>query len=231
MKKTLKELSIGAICTLIITMVFICGLRIDAKYVFEESNEQIEAFETVTDCNQLEIEPVEVKPVTIETVESFREAPEEIEEIPEPEFKPLDIPLDAEVQKYLRDKCEDANIDLALVIALIDAESCFNANAKSHTGDYGLMQINKCNHKFLSLKTGATDFTDPYQNIDAGMYMLTNLFEKYSEAELVLMAYHFGEGGAKKLWNKGTYTSKYSEHILQRQLEYQAMLEDKNGNK
>ncbi len=61
--------------------------------------------------------------------------------------------------------------------------------------------------------------------------MLTDLFERYEEAEAVLMCYHFGEGTAKKLWAQGKYTSKYSEHILQRQLEYQAMLEDKNGNK
>ena len=225
--KTINELAIGAICALIITLVFICGLRIAPRYPepIEDNSETIEAFETVTDCNQLEVEPVEVKPVTIETVESFREAPEEIEEIPEQEFIPLDIPLDAEVQRYLKDKCEEANIDLALVIALIDAESCFNANAKSHTGDYGLMQINKCNHKFLSLKTGATDFTNPYQNIDAGIYMLTDLFEKYSEAELVLMCYHLGEGGAKKLWAQGKYTSAYSQAILEKQLVYAEMIE------
>ena len=227
--KTIKELSIGAICTLIITLVFICGLRIAPRYPepIEDDSETIEAFETVTDCNRLEVEPVEVESVTaqLDTVDYFREAPEEIEEIPEPKFKPLDIPLDAEVQRYLKDKCEEANIDYALVLGLIDTESNFKASAISHTSDYGLMQINKCNHKFLSLKTGATDFTDPYQNIDAGIYMLTDLFEKYTEAELVLMAYHFGEDGAKKLWAQGKYTSAYSQAILEKQLVYAEMIE------
>ena len=56
--------------------------------------------------------------------------------------------------------------------------------------------------------------------------MLTDLFEKYGEAELVLMAYHFGEGGAKKLWAQGKYTSTYSQAILEKQLIYSEMMND-----
>ena len=215
--KTLKELGIGAVFALIITAVFVWSLRIEPKY--EVSNDTTEVFE---EKPEVIITDTEVVSTTYDPEELNADL---IAEIESDDFEPLDIPLDAEIQKYLKEKSEENNIDWTFTLALIDTESNFKSDVVSHTGDYGLMQINRCNHEYLSAKTDVTDFTDPYQNIDAGLYMLRTLFEKYEEGELVLMAYHFGEGGAEKLWAQGKYTSKYSEHILQRQLEYQAMIE------
>ena len=220
---TFKQMMIGFVTALIVIAIFFYAFTHSEAYL--DTEEVTEAFVEIeaepVEIKEIEAEPVEIKEIETEPVE----LPQETEEIAEPEFIPLDIPLDAEVQEYLKAKCEETNIDFALVLALIDTESNFNADAHSKTNDYGLMQINKCNHKWLSLKTGATDFLDPYQNIDAGMYMLENLFEKYEEAEMVLMAYHFGESGSQKLWNKGTYTSKYSQAILEKQETYQSMME------
>ena len=82
------------------------------------------------------------------------------------------------------------------------------------------MQINECNHAELSDKLGITDFTEPYQNIRAGMYILRRLFEKYDEPALVCTAYNMGEYGASVLWEKGIYETAYSQKVLAKADEY-----------
>lgn len=142
-------------------------------------------------------------------------------------FTPLDIECDADIQEYLYKRCEEECVDFALMLALMRVESNFNPDAHSNTNDYGLMQINKCNHNALKKALGVDDITEWHNNIDAGLYMIVELFEDYEEVEPVLMAYHFGRGGAKRLWNEGKHTSKYSQMIMSYQEEYQRMLEER----
>lgn len=54
-------------------------------------------------------------------------------------------------------------------------------------------------------------FTDPYQNIRAGVFVLRKLFERYQDTNMVLMAYNMGEDGADRLWEKGIYSTDYTE--------------------
>jgi soluble lytic murein transglycosylase-like protein len=91
------------------------------------------------------------------------------------------------------------------------------------------MQINKCNHEWLLNVLGITDFLDPEQNIRAGVFVLRKLFEGYTDPELVLMCYNMGETGASRLWNKGIYSTKYTEYILKVQAEFKEQLERKEG--
>ena len=94
----------------------------------------------------------------------------------------------------------------------------------SSTNDYGLMQINACNHKWLTEELGITDFIDPYENIKAGLFILRGLLEKYDSTSKVLMAYNMGENGASKLWEQGIFESNYSKDVLQRQETYRQIL-------
>ena len=50
---------------------------------------------------------------------------------------------------------------------------------KNNTKDYGLMQINSCNLKWISKEFGETDLRDSIQNINVGMTILYDLFQKY----------------------------------------------------
>lgn len=97
-----------------------------------------------------------------------------------------------------------------LVLAMIYHESGYNISLVSKTNDYGLMQINQCNHKWLRETLGITNFLDPYQSIDAGVYMISKLFDKY-DAEQALVCYNMGEGGALR---KGITSSKYSRGVF-----------------
>ena len=120
-------------------------------------------------------------------------------------FIPLDVPLNAETQEFIYYLSYGYYIDFPFVMGLIQQESSFKPNCISKTNDYGLMQINTCNHEWLSEQLGITDFLDPTQNIRSGLYILRNLFEKYDDPVKVLMCYNMGEKGAKRLWDKGIY--------------------------
>lgn len=138
----------------------------------------------------------------------------------EADFIPIDCELPYELQEYTYYLCQAYYIDFDFVMALMFTESSFNATAVSATNDYGLMQINACNHKQLEDKLGITDIMEPYQNIRAGLYMLRGLFEKYDDASKVCMAYSLGEYGASVLWDKGIYSTSYSNKILIKADEY-----------
>lgn len=114
-------------------------------------------------------------------------------------------------QNYLYDLCVEYGITeyYTLLIAQIYHESTFRTNLISSTNDYGLMQINVCNHSWLRNKLGISDFLDPYENMEAGVYMMSSYLHKYGDAEKALVCYNRGEGGAK-----GVSSTSYSRGVL-----------------
>lgn len=136
------------------------------------------------------------------------------------DFEPVpDYVLDEYTQQFIFYICKGYNIDWTLVLAMIEKESGGDASLISNTNDYGLMQINYCNHEWLNQNLGLSDFLDPYQNIRGGVFILRKLFEKYEDPELVLMAYNLGEGGAKNMWEQGVYETGYTRDVLSIQKE------------
>lgn len=140
-------------------------------------------------------------------------------------FVPLDVPLNEDVQEFIFYLSSGYDIDFTFTMALMQHESGFQADVISVTDDYGLMQINSCNHDYLKETIGVSDFLDPYSNIRSGMFILRKLFEKYETPEKVLMAYNMGEGGASKLWERGIYETNYSKAVLQIQQQFKEELE------
>lgn len=126
-----------------------------------------------------------------------------------------DVPMDDELQRYIQDLCKEYDFDrYDVVVALIQQESSFREDVISGTGDYGYMQINECNHNWLADELGLNDMLDGEQNIAAGIYILSDLYGKYGDIELALMAYNCGEKGASDLWQQGIYSTKYSEGVI-----------------
>lgn len=146
-------------------------------------------------------------------------------------FVPLELPIDEELQEYIFTLSHAYNVDYALVMGLIQTESDFRPTVVSQTNDFGLMQINKINHEWLKDKLLITDFLDPYQNTKAGVYILRNLFEKYEEPNLVLMAYNLGEHGASKLWDKGIYHSDYSIKVMENATNFNKTIQEQGEEK
>jgi len=145
------------------------------------------------------------------------------------DFTPLDCALSPELQEYTYYLCEAYYLDFDFVMGMMYTESSFRTDIISSTNDYGLMQINACNHEMLRNKLGITDFTDAYQNIRAGVYILRGLFEKYDDAARVCMAYNMGDYGASVLWEKGIYNTTYSNKVLAKANEYAEMRAANDG--
>jgi soluble lytic murein transglycosylase-like protein len=128
-----------------------------------------------------------------------------------------DIPLSEDLQQYVYYKCVDYAMpeQYELMLAMMWHESTFRVEVISPTDDYGLMQINICNHEWLEEDLGITDLQDPYQNIDAGTYIMTKLLTKYDgDANRALMCYNMGEGGAATFISCGHTSSNYSDSVL-----------------
>lgn len=144
------------------------------------------------------------------------------------DFKPLNVPMDTDMQEFIYQLSTAYEIDHTLVMAMIQTESAFDADIVSRGGDYGLMQIAEINHGWLSEALGVKDFLDPYDNVKSGMFILRKLFEKYEEPEKVLMAYNMGETGAARLWDKDIYETNYTRRVLKCQQEMVVELSDKD---
>ena len=127
-----------------------------------------------------------------------------------------DIPLSKDLQLYTYNKCVEYGIPehYELILAMMWQESNYTPDIVSATDDYGIMQINACNHEWLSDLLGTTNFLDVYQNIDAGTYIISKMLLKYDDEHKALMAYNMGENGAALNWDAGIYTSSYSREII-----------------
>ena len=127
-----------------------------------------------------------------------------------------DIPLSKDLQLYTYNKCVEYGIPdhYELVLAMMWQESNYIVDLVSSTNDYGIMQINSCNHSWLVDLLGPTDFLDASDNINAGVYVISKLLIKYGDEHKALMAYNMGEHGASLNWQAGNYTSKYSRGVV-----------------
>lgn len=130
-----------------------------------------------------------------------------------------DIDLSEELQQYTYDMCRYYNIEehYETVLAIMWQESNFVDNIISSTDDYGLMQINACNHQYLREELGINDILNAKENIHSGIYIFKTLLDKCGNTDKALMSYNMGYGTASKLWAKGTYSSSYSRKVLEKE--------------
>lgn len=195
-----------------------------ARVIEEDSVADIETFsipivktsqietESITEAQE-EVTEAQTEPVTEAQTEPVTEAQEEVMKhyyyaINEGGiYSSLSKPL----QDYLWKQCKKYGMTnkYKLLLAQMFTESGYDANCISETNDYGLMQINSCNHEWLSEQLGITDFLDPYQSIEAGCYIMSNNYNKY-DIESALVAYNMGAGAVRR----GIYSSDYSRRVL-----------------
>jgi hypothetical protein len=159
----------------------------------------------VSDDEEIVEEP-EIMRAMIVSEETFCEEVE-VEEIT------YDVPLEEDLQNYIKELCEQFNVPIKLVYAIISVESDFCPTLISKTNDYGLMQINKVNHEWLTKKHNITDFLDPYQNVYCGILIFSQHYQRYQDIYKALMAYNMGANGAARAWDKGIYSTRYTTKI------------------
>jgi soluble lytic murein transglycosylase-like protein len=98
-------------------------------------------------------------------------------------------------EKLVREAAERHHMDAALVRAVIETESGWNAGAKSRKGALGLMQLIPT----TAVRFGVNDAFSAQQNVDAGVRYLKTLLERYNgNLDLALAAYNAGEGAVDR---------------------------------
>ena len=99
------------------------------------------------------------------------------------------------VEQLVRRAADKHRVDPALIRAVIETESNWNAAAVSNRGAGGLMQLIPT----TALRFGVNDVFDPQQNIDGGVHYLRVLLERYNgNMDLALAAYNAGEGAVDR---------------------------------
>jgi len=101
----------------------------------------------------------------------------------------------------------DHGVDVALVHAVISAESGYNAAAVSRAGARGLMQL----MPDTARRFGVQDIMDPAQNIRGGVAYLRELLTMFNgNLELTLAAYNAGENAVIR---NGNRIPQYAETV------------------
>lgn len=115
-----------------------------------------------------------------------------------------------------------ADVDSALLMAVIDVESGGDPHAVSPKGATGLMQL----MPGTGLQHGASNLFDPRQNVAAGARYLKALTRQFGELSLVLAAYNAGEGAVQKYGRQippYAETMSYVPKVIARYNWYRAM--------
>lgn len=205
-----------------LTATVIAGVMIGMSAFSSAVDDSVRAREEATRENPDTIVPQVTEQATIDKPAYLGIEPDHTEEtLPERAgftYYP-DIGLDRVTQDFIFVEAGEAGVDYELVLAIIIHESRCDPDAISSTGDYGLMQINKCNHAWLAEEYWLTDMLDPRQNIIAGITILAQ-HSKYCDGtdaglHKMLMAYNMGATGAANAWAAGTYSTAYTQEVLQ----------------
>ena len=98
----------------------------------------------------------------------------------------------------MRGHARNYRLNPALLAAVIEQESKFNADARSSTGAIGLMQLQPATAEGIAIRTGGSkfrlsDLTNPEINVRYGAWYLRHLLDKYHDERTALAAYNAGQ--------------------------------------
>jgi soluble lytic murein transglycosylase len=90
------------------------------------------------------------------------------------------------------------HLNPALLAAVIEQESKFDAHARSSAGAVGLMQLQPATAKGIAKYTGGSrfvlsDLDNPEINVRYGAWYLHHLMQKYGDERIALAAYNAGQ--------------------------------------
>lgn len=121
------------------------------------------------------------------------------------------------MQKYTYIICNQAGVDYAVVLAMIEVESGYRWDAVGRGNDVGYMQVVQRWHEDRMERLGAYNLHDPFQNVRVGVDFMEELLEKYGGSyEKALTAYQYGSSGAyKNVFSAGMDCSQYAEDVLE----------------
>jgi soluble lytic murein transglycosylase-like protein len=105
-------------------------------------------------------------------------------------------------------------VDPALIEAIVQNESGFDANATSNAGARGLMQL----MPQTAASLGVRDSYDPAQNVRGGTRYLRGLLDRFGDVELAVAAYNAGPSAVARYGGVPPYaqTQEYVRNVMAR---------------
>jgi soluble lytic murein transglycosylase len=118
-------------------------------------------------------------------------------------------------ESIVRGHAAHYDLNPALLAAVIEQESKFDAGARSSAGAIGLMQLQPATAKGIALRTGGSKFVlsdldDPELNVRYGAWYLHHLLQKYGNERLALAAYNAGQQNVDR-WRAAGEDVQFSE--------------------
>lgn len=135
----------------------------------------------------------------------------------------------ARLVETIVDEALRARIDPVLVLAVIEIESRFDPDARSHRNALGLMQLLPATMRSEAERSGIV-FEDPHEpvpNVQAGVRYLRRLLDAFGRIDVALMAYNAGpnrilgflrEGGIPERFHDYPRKVRAEERRLRRRL-------------
>lgn len=127
----------------------------------------------------------------------------------------------ASVQPYVAEAAAKYNVDPALIEAVIKQESAYDAQAESHVGAQGLMQLMPATAKEL----GVENSLDPKQNVMGGAKYLRQLMDQFDgNLTKVIAGYNAGPGAVTHFGGIPPYseTQNYVTKVLENYEEFKS---------
>lgn len=136
----------------------------------------------------------------------------------------IDCPLDESTQQGIYDICEQYGVEFELIMAMIERESQFNANAVGDNGNsVGLMQIQERWHYGLMEELGVSDLYNPLDNVRVGTALISQYIEESGSVTYALMKYNGGAAYANRKTAAGE-VSEYAAEIIETMKQYKSTL-------
>ncbi len=126
------------------------------------------------------------------------------------------VPRKSELRPLIAGAAKRHGVELALVNAVIAAESAYDPQAVSRAGAIGLMQVMPATAADYGVADAARLF-DPKVNVETGIRHLRRLLSKYNnDYGRAIMAYNAGEGVVDRTNSYVTYaeTLAYTEAVI-----------------
>jgi soluble lytic murein transglycosylase-like protein len=131
------------------------------------------------------------------------------------------------VQELIETVSYDYGVDPELVRAVIDVESAWNPNARSHKGALGLMQL----LPQTGARFGVQRFFEPGENVTGGIRYLRFLLDHFAgDLELTLAAYNAGEDAVDSHGGIPPYLETQS-YVKQVEARYRQLTASENGTR
>ncbi|MBI1756954.1 MAG: lytic transglycosylase domain-containing protein [Fimbriimonas ginsengisoli] len=117
-----------------------------------------------------------------------------------------------ELRALIDHSAEQANVDPALLDAVVAAESAYDPNARSRSGALGLAQLMPDTARGL----GVGNPFDPAQSLAGGAHYLRQLLDRFGDVPLAVAAYNAGPGAVAKHGGVPPYaeTRAYVDKVL-----------------